>query len=136
MPGFPGFTAGGNIYPSRFVVASTSADFTVVQATDGSVNITGISQPGSRRATNAGIENAAFAAVAGEQLTVFQDTNSMVLLETGSATINPGDLLMPDANGRGVLATAGNFYGAVALEGCTATAQFIRVKVQPGELDS
>ena len=26
----------------------------------------------------------------------------------------PGDLLMPDANGKGVVATTGNFYGARA----------------------
>lgn len=108
---------GGDIAPSRFVKHSTAADFTVLQA-DLNSNPVGISQAWAQ---NAPIPSAStLAGTTGDQIQVHypssgDDNDSTVWLELGG-TVTRGDRLMPDANGKGITATTGKYYGAVAQE--------------------
>lgn len=52
------------------------------------------------------------------------------------AAVNAGALLMSDANGKAVAATAGNFYLAQALEAATAAGQAIHVQIIKGMVPS
>lgn len=130
MTGRTGFTAAGNISPRRFVVAS--GEYGVIQATGASTVYVGISQEGTRIAPNIGYSNDTLAAIATEQVGVYQPPNTEVIVDTGSASITAGSLLMSDANGRAVLHTNGNWYGARALETVNATSQAVRVTVEIG----
>jgi hypothetical protein len=55
-------------------------------------------------------------------------------LEAGG-TVTAGDLLKPDADGKGVTASAGDKYGARALASATS-GEDIRAYVQVGELET
>lgn len=108
---------GGDINPSRFVKHSTAADFTVLQA-DLNSNPVGISQAWAQTAP---IPSAStLAGTTGDQIQVHypgsgDDNDSTVWLELGG-TVTRGDRLMPDANGKGITATTGKYYGAIAEE--------------------
>lgn len=102
--------AGGTIKPARFVIPSTTADNTVLQATANS-KIVGISQKGTRRTPYSTLDDGN-AAISGEPLHVFGPPETAPL-ELG-ATVTAGDYLESDANGAGITcSTDGHFYGAV-----------------------
>lgn len=122
------YRAGGDILPSRFVRGDDTAAYTVLQAGANS-QIVGVSQPGTRAAPIAPTPPA-FAASAGDPITVFADGAEDVLLELGG-TVEPFDELKSDAQGRGVKITAGTTtqnIGAMALEG-GGLSELIRVRV-------
>lgn len=104
--------AGGNIYPCRFV--SYSGEYVVTQ-TGANGKCFGISQPGTNEAPTPSESNG-YAAISGQQLTVYQET-SEPLLELGG-TVSAGDELKSDTNGKGVaLAGSGSEnIGAIALQ--------------------
>lgn len=128
------FTAGGDINPSRFVMHSAAADFTVLQATADS-NPVGISQEYAQDAPIPGAST--LAATAGRHVNVYSpmsgdDNASTVYLELGG-TVTRGARLMPDSSGRGITATTGKYFGAVALES-GVTGELIKVAPTSGLL--
>lgn len=121
------FVAGGNIYPCRFV--DYSAAYKVTQAGAGA-KCFGVSQVGTRIAPLPDVTSA-YAAIDGEQVSVFQDEDE-TLLELGG-TVTAGAELKSDSNGKGVvLAGSGSEnIGAVALE-AGVSGDLIKVRVHRG----
>jgi hypothetical protein len=121
----PRFVSSGNIYPCRFV--KISGDNTVAQAGAGEYTA-GISQEGTKKPPLPGETNT-YAAEANDLLEVFgpgQETQ----LELGG-TVTAGDMLKPDADGKGVAAATTNYYGAIAKTG-GASGEKIIVIVERG----
>ena len=108
------YIAGGNVAPSVFVTPDTSVvGGQVVQAGAGD-KVFGISQPGTRQAPLAGLDDG-FCAIAGQGLMVL-DAKDVGWLQIGG-TVTFGDFLKPTTGGVGVTTTSdGDFYGARALE--------------------
>lgn len=127
MPSSFSRVAGGNISPSRFLVAGTASGNTVVQASATGTLIVGISQEGTRNAGGTGADDG-FAAIAGGQITIYDNPNEDdCLLLLGSA-VTAGNLLTSDSLGRGIPTSAtGQAYGAQALF-TTVSGQLARVK--------
>lgn len=107
--------AAGTINTSRFVVASTTHPNAAVQATDGTKLVLGISTNASRRHPDPGFTQTQIdeAALQGETIGIHPPGTVGVDLLCNAAW-NPGDLLMPDANGKGIVATTGKYHGARA----------------------
>lgn len=124
--GVPSYSAGGNISPCRFVVLS--GEFTVTQATasPGQPPI-GVSSEATMFPPNTPFDNG-YAAISGYTNVRFYQLGDVCYIEAG-APVTGGAYLMPDANGRGITATVGNYYGAEALETATASGQRIRCTV-------
>jgi hypothetical protein len=102
--------AGGTIKPARFLMASTTADNTVLQAT-ANAKLVGIAQKGTRRTPYSGLDDGN-AALAGEPIHYFGPPETAPL-ELGG-TVAAGDYLEADANGAGVTSsTDGHNYGAI-----------------------
>ncbi len=120
----PNFVSGGNILPCHFVKVSTTADNTVLVATDGSTShgdITcGISQEGVRNPPGliynlTGSESGTvYAAIAGDPIEVFSE-GDVCLLVAGSGGWTSGDKLKSDSAGGGISASAGDNVGAFAM---------------------
>lgn len=121
-----GFISNGNIRPSRFVKLDQTAAFHVLEA-DADEEVIGISDEGSRGAPGVGSANAA---IAGDPIKVYQETD-VCLLELGSGGCDEDDTLKSDADGKGVVASVGDPYGAKALQP-GVEGDFIRVKVKTG----
>lgn len=117
----PRWSAGGSIYPSRFVKVYTSTGWTAVQCGANEDPI-GISGPGVID-TREDVGNA-YHAQTGDyagQLEVYGVGDGPVLLKAGTGGWTAGDRLKSDANGCGVVANGpGQNYGAYALEACSA----------------
>jgi hypothetical protein len=112
----PQLVAGGNISASRFVSPDLGTDFSVVQASAANQRVIGISQSGTREAPIPAVTTP-YAAQDGEQLRVHGEGE--VCLLTLGATVAAFDQLKTDANGKGVVITAGTTtqeIGAVALQ--------------------
>lgn len=107
--------AGATIYTARFVKASTSHANAAIQADDGDELVLGISTNASRLHPSPDFTDAAVleAAQAGENIAIHPPGQVSVDLTCAFAW-SPGDLLMPDADGKGVVATTGKYYGARA----------------------
>lgn len=126
--------AGGNIAPSRFVKASTTANQTALQAGSGDVPV-GISQKGTHNlpGTIGGVTiDDGYAAIAGMSVGVFDASDTakgqFIDLELGG-TVTAGDFLKPDTNGKGVTAGSdGDWYGAKTNRSGVA-GQLIQVQV-------
>lgn len=114
------FTCGGTINPSRFVKRSTAADFTILQADLNSFP-DAISQNWGVDAPIPSVtDNPIPAGRAGDTIMCHHShsgspQDSTVWLLAGG-TVTRGDRLMPDANGKGITATTGKYYGAIADE--------------------
>jgi len=123
--------AEGNISPRR-VVMKGAGDFGCLQsnATPGSPPL-GISNEATRRPANSPLDDT-FAAIANEEIRVYQ-LGEHALADAG-AVIAAFDWVKPDANGRIVTASTGNYYVGQALQAATVSNQQILVKVQPGTL--
>lgn len=130
MPSRNQYTAAGNISPSRFLVVATATAFPfgVTQATGDAVAIVGISQSGTRNAGGTAADDG-FAAIAGGQLTVFDDPYEDQPLLLLGLPVTQGQLLTSDALGRGVPVTAtGQWIGARATQ---SQASGTLARVQP-----
>lgn len=106
----PSYFASGNISPSRFVFVSNP--FRVSQAT-ANLKVVGVSQPGTRRAPGTAADDG-YAAITDEGVHV-QGLGTVGLLDI-AGTIQAGQLIASDANGKGVVATSGQNVGAIALD--------------------
>ncbi len=126
----PGFVAGGNINPYRFVVFGSGANNTVIQATGTSAIIAGISSPSPEVAPIPGA--ATYAATSGNPIQVFGVTEMCELEIASGTTVTAGQRLTSDAAGMGTNATSGQQYGAIALRGNVAAGGFITVQVLTG----
>jgi hypothetical protein len=105
--------AGGTILPARFVKAD-STDGQVVQA---DLNAYPVGISGQAAKDSRDDVNNANHAESGDPCQVNDgtgnDTDRSVMLELG-ATVSFGGQLMPDADGKGIAATTGKYYGAIA----------------------
>lgn len=124
------FTCGGTINPSRFVKRSTAADFTVLQA-DLNAFPDGISQNWGVDAPIPSVTDDPIpAGRTGDKIMIHAghsghgDDTTVWLLAGG--TVTRGDRLMPDADGKGITATTGKYYGAIADESGVA-GEYIKV---------
>jgi hypothetical protein len=113
-----GMTATGNIKPLRFVVASTTTDNQVTQASGTSTRIVGISGPATRYPPWSALDDG-FHAIAGENVEMFQPPMKEAYLQLGG-TVAAGDLLTSDSDGQGVTATSGQQVGARARQAGTS----------------
>ena len=122
------YVAGGNISPCRFITQSATAPFTAIQAGAGDPTF-GISQEGTTVVPIDGYTNASSVYAATEGLPVpYWGEHDECLIEL-AGTVDVGDLLKSDADGKGVKGTAGtDKCGARALQG-GATGEKIRVVV-------
>lgn len=129
----PNFFANGDINPCRFVKNDSTAgkNFYVVECGATTDRPNGISQEGSH--DTPGLSGSStLAAAQGDQLTV-HGQGKECLLQVAGTTV-PGDLLGPDANGKGDVLTANpagatsRWVGARALQHGSADEK-IRVEV-------
>lgn len=109
----PPLIAGGDIRPCRFIKQSTAADNTALEA-DANERTIGISGESTAQAPYGTVTLHAST----EYPTVEYNTiGEEALLELGSGGATRGDLLTPDADGKGVSNTTDKrWYGARALE--------------------
>lgn len=116
--------ASGDINPARFV--NISGERTLDESADGTALYVGISTEAAK--DTPGLPGAsALAAASGDQVTVFGP--GRVCRLTAGEAITAGDLLMADAQGRGIDATSTNYVGAIALEAASAAGELIEVLV-------
>ena len=115
MNSSPSYNAGGDISPSRFVKLSTTADNTVIQAVADDEAI-GVSHQGSLDAPIPGVTP--LAARENQPCQVF-GADEPCEIEAGGA-IASGDKLKPDADGKAVVAGAGDAYSAIARSAAAA----------------
>lgn len=108
------FKAGANIEPSVFV--KLSADNKVITGT-ANAEVIGIMHESTWDAPIPG-NTATYAVPSGQSKRVYQVTESCEL--EVAVDIDAGEKIASDANGKGILATAGNPYGAVCTQGATA----------------
>lgn len=124
------FKAGGTIEVSTFVVISGNSTVSQVTSAGGTLPI-GISQAGGRTppipdVTTSPVE----AAQVGEQLQVFALGEECLV--TAGATFSAGALLMSDADGKAIGASANKYHGAIALEASGAEDELVLVQVLNG----
>lgn len=103
--------AAGSISTCRIVIPSTTHDHAAAQAANGNVLPLGISQHAGRLNPdpNYSQSDVDVAAIAGETVGIHGPGSGDVLLYCNFAW-NQGDLLMSDANGKGILCTTGKYY--------------------------
>lgn len=123
----PKFIAGGTIAPARFVMVSTAADNTALQAT-ANAKLIGVSQEGMKRTPGLAGSDDTIAAEANDEIDVFGE-GDVAMLTTGAAVVR-GDWLQADAAGKAIAAAGvgAHFVGAVALE--SAGAADVKIQVQ------
>jgi len=122
----PTFMAGGNIVPSRFVKWNLGEDNTVIQAT-ANAKIQGIAQEGSREAPIPSVSTV-YAAQDGEEIHVYGQ-GEVCLLELGG-TVAAADDLKSDANGKGVVVTAGTTTQEVGAQALQSGVSGEKIRVQ------
>lgn len=107
--------AGGTINVCRFVIADTTAPNSAVQASAGTSPFLGVSQNSSRinPYPDQSDATALQAALVGEIIGIHPAGAVGVDLYCNEAWA-PGDLLMADASGYGIVATTGKYAGARA----------------------
>jgi hypothetical protein len=105
MPLYP-VVAGGNIHPSRILVASAVQPNQVLEASNATTQPVGISQKGTWKTPLQGFDDG-LAAVAGGNLHIYSNGDTCPL-EIGG-TVTQGDILMSDGSGRGITATTTNW---------------------------
>lgn len=124
------FIASGDIGRSRFVTLDSSNDFQVNESNANEMPI-GVSQEWQNDSPSTG--ESTEAAQANDPIAVY--STGQICRLSCATTISNGDLLRPDAEGEALVASAGQKYGAVALE-AGVDGDLIRVLVQPGELET
>lgn len=131
MPNTPPLLiAGGDIYPSRFVMMDSSADRTGLQATANAV-IIGVSMEGSNYPPLNDLVTTHKAAKEGDYFRLYGD-GDYCLVEAGEA-FDRGTRLKADANGKAVAilttGTTNQNIGAIALESSNGDGEKIPVQV-------
>jgi hypothetical protein len=129
----PPIVAGGNILPSTFVMLSTVADKTALQAT-ADAPLLGVSQVGTHDAPGLS-GSSANAAIAGQALQLFVN-GDICQVTVGATAVVRGDLLKSDASGNAVTGNpAVDNIGARALEsgasGALILCQVLTLMAQP-----
>ena len=127
----PGFCAGGNIGPSKFVKLSTAADNKVLQAGAGEMPI-GVSQRGTRNAPYSSLDDG-YAAISGENLQV-HGPGELAVVECGG-TVTAGTSVKSDGSGDAVDASAGDKCGGFAHQS-RSDGQLVLIFVHPHELET
>lgn len=122
----PNYMANGNILPSVFVKADTTADNKVVEATAGS-EIRGVSHEGTRNPPGTALDDT-YCAIAGEPVRVYGIGETCWV--TCGGTVAAGDHLKATTNGKAITASTGNLCGGYALTAGTSGA-LIRCVVLP-----
>lgn len=107
--------AAGTVNVARFIRPDTTHPNAAVQAAAGTIPVLGISTNAGRVRPDPDFTDAQVleAAQTGENIGYFPPGCTGVDLTCAFAW-SPGDLLMPDANGKGIVATTGKYYGARA----------------------
>ncbi len=107
--------ANGTINTCRFVVPDTTHPNAATQAADGTHLPLGIAGNAGRLRPDPDLSdaNVLVHAIAGETCRINPPGNVSVDLYCNFAWA-PGDLLMADASGKGIVATTGKYYGARA----------------------
>lgn len=132
MANNPSFVAGAAIGPSLFLTfAASGASHTLIQAVGATLPIVGISGEGTREAPIPGVTPSH--ASTGEPVKVYGLGDVCEVIAGG--TIDAGDFLTSDADGKAVAVSAGGQYGARALADCVSGAR-ARVQVVFGQMDS
>ena len=122
------FAAGGNIKPSRFL--KMSADHTVVQAGAGEAHlVVAISEEGSYNAPTPGADTT-YLAVAGAPVPHRAPGDEAMLI--CDAAVSAGDLLEPDADGRGTAAASTEDACARVVQGTAAANEPAKVVLLSG----
>lgn len=124
-----GYVAGGNISPAVFVMLSTSADHTVLQATAGALCI-GVSGRSTHTAPLSGLDDG-YNAVDGESVRIYVEGEVCGL--TLGGTVAAGDRLKATTNGVAITGTAGATYHARALQ-AGVSGEIIDVIVEHGSV--
>jgi hypothetical protein len=122
VPNFLGnlpLQATGTVNPSTFV--KVSADFGFAQATSSSDKPVGIAQVGFDRPPGIsqllpGVSYTDVAAASGEEMQILF-YGDVCGLRLGVGGCVAGDILQADSTGRGVVASAGGYVGALAMNG-------------------
>lgn len=127
----PSFVAHADIAPAVFCKRYTSADNTVVLATDGSAPIAGVTHNGTCRAPVSGVT--ALAAKAGEGVVVHGEGDTAEVV-VGSADLGAGVAVTADSSGHAVVATAG-YIGGYTLAAGKATGK-VKIQVLPQQLNA
>jgi len=104
------FMANGNISASRFVKIDSTADFKVIQCSASTDRAIGVSTDATKYPqvdSGFGSGANAYVAEAGDRFRVYCPGEICLLEVVNSGTvpapaISPGDLLIPDTNGRGI----------------------------------
>lgn len=113
----PRLVAGGDVYPSRFVKMSTTADDQGLQATAND-QLIGVSYEGGKFSPLSDLVSSNPHAESGDPIGLYGD-GEQCLLELGGS-VTRGGRLKADADGKGVaIATTGTTiqqFGAIALE--------------------
>lgn len=128
----PNYRAGGKIYPKRFVTLQTNEDLTVEQSGAGELAI-GISGIGAKYAPIPEVSDNPHAEE-GDQPKVHGFGEEAYL--TAGESLAAGAKLKPDTNGKGVAASAGEYYSAVALTATTDEDEDVRVFIERGLTDT
>jgi len=127
----PQLMAGGNIYPSRFVMIDASNDFKGLIATTNAKTV-GVSDVGTNYAPLSDQTVSEYAAKAGQNLRLFGD-GDICLIESGAVIVR-GNELKADSVGRATpIATTGTTnqrIGAVAIQSASAAGEFILCQVR------
>ena len=129
----PNWVAGEDILPARFVTPDTTADNTVLTATDGTAKIVGISWNSGCEAPLPSVSTV-YAAKDGYPVPVHGFGGLTSDLKLGG-TVTRGDSLTATTAGKGVTASAGEYYGAIALKSGVEN-DTIPVQVQLGQLNA
>jgi hypothetical protein len=121
------FSAGGDIYPHRFVKQSTNG--VVLQCGAGEIAY-GISQKATRRSPY--VDSSGKAAISGDVVGVYDRDGESCLLEIVAAVVLTQPYLKSDADGKGTPASSDqDDYGAIALQS-GAAGDVIRVERHVG----
>lgn len=126
--------ANATINICRILIPDSAHTNSVKQAINGTIRPTGVSGNGGRLRPDPDFaqSDVDVAALAGENVAVFADGSRSVDLYCNAAW-SPGDLIMSDASGYGIVATSGNYYvGRATGPGTVGT--LCPIDVEPGLL--
>jgi hypothetical protein len=110
----PSWKLSGQISPAVFVSIDSNFDEQILQSIAGDMPI-GISQEGQRDAPGLAGSDSNIAGKSGDVGMRVIGLGNEALIQCGG-TVNPGNLVKPDANGKAVSAAPGDIYGGVALQ--------------------
>jgi hypothetical protein len=123
----PGWLAGGDIRPSRFLMAS--AAFTAVEADGTTGPIIGVSQEAVHGAPGTAFDDGFAATTAYPEFRTYGVAEQCFVV--AGAAFDAGVFLESDANGAAVARSGAAFIGGYSLDAATASNQLVRIIVTP-----